>query len=95
MFANRKYEQFSYPKNPKTCDPILVTLLKMQRHYSQSSRENSTPFSGTSQFASYKNVSAPPPPRTGPILSFARLDHLVVKSSFKRRAEVFAFYIID
>ena len=31
-FANRKYEQFSYPKNPKICDPILVTLLKMQRH---------------------------------------------------------------
>ena len=56
MFANRKYEQFSYPKNPKTCDPILVTLLKMQRHYSQSSRENSTPFSGTSQLASYKKV---------------------------------------
>ena len=31
-FANRKYEQLSYPKNPKMCDPILVTLLKMQPH---------------------------------------------------------------
>ena len=29
-FANRKYEQLSYPNNPKMCDPILVTLLKMQ-----------------------------------------------------------------
>ena len=47
-FANRKYEQLSYPKNPKMCDPILVTLLKMQPHYSQSSRENATPSSGIS-----------------------------------------------
>ena len=31
------------------CDPILVTLLKMQPHYSQSSRENATPSSLTSQ----------------------------------------------
>ena len=58
-FANRKYEQLSYPKNPKMCDPILVTLLKMQPHYSQSSRENATPSSGTSPLASYKEV----PPR--------------------------------
>ena len=28
-FANRKYEQLSYPKNPKMCNPILVTLLKI------------------------------------------------------------------
>ena len=41
------------------CDPILVTLLKMRPHYSQSSRENATPFSGTSPLASYKKV----PPR--------------------------------
>ena len=46
------------------CDPILVTLLKMQPHYSQSSRENATPSSGTSPVASYKEVS----PR-GPQLS--------------------------
>ena len=38
-FANRKYEELSYPKNQKMCDPILVTLLKMRPHYSQSSRE--------------------------------------------------------
>ena len=36
------------------CDPILVTLLKMQPHYSQSSCENATPSSGTSSLASYK-----------------------------------------
>ena len=47
-FANRKYEQLSYPKNPKMCGPILVTLLKMQPHYSQSSCENATSFSGIS-----------------------------------------------
>ena len=52
--ANRKYEQLSNPQNRKMCDPILVTLLKMQHHYSQSSRENATPSSGTSPLASYK-----------------------------------------
>ena len=44
----------------------------MQPHYSQSSRENATPFSGTSQLASYNEVSAPtPPPPNRAILSFA------------------------
>ena len=28
-FANSKYEELSYPENPKMCDPILVILLKM------------------------------------------------------------------
>ena len=59
-FANRQYEELSYPQNQKMCDPILVTLLKMRPHYSQSSRENVTPSSGTSPLASYKEV---PPPR--------------------------------
>ena len=54
-FANRKYEELSYPKNQKMCDPILVTLLKMRAN-SQSSRENVTPSSGTSPLASYKEV---------------------------------------
>ena len=31
-FANRKYEELSYPKNQKMCDFILVTLLKKQPH---------------------------------------------------------------
>ena len=44
------------------CDPILVTLLKIQPHYSQSSRENATPSSGTSPVASYKKEPLPPPP---------------------------------
>ena len=54
-FANRKHEKLSYPKNQK-CDPILVTLLKMRPHYSQSNRENETPSSGTFPLASYKEV---------------------------------------
>ena len=29
MFANRKYEELSCPKNLKMCDPIVVALLKM------------------------------------------------------------------
>ena len=92
-FANRKYEQLSYPKNPKMYDPILVTLLKKQPHHSQSSRENATPSSGTSPLASYTEVPAPPP---GPPQNYNLfwIDHLVVKSSFKRRTEVFSFYII-
>ena len=49
-------------KNPKMCDPILVPLLKMRPHYSQFSRENATPSSGTFPLASYKEV---PPPRGG------------------------------
>ena len=44
------------------CDPILVTLLKIQPHYSQYSRENATPSSGTSPLASYREVPPPPPP---------------------------------
>ena len=48
------------PKNPKICDPILVTLLKMRPHDRQSSRENVTPSCGTSTLASHNEV--PPPP---------------------------------
>ena len=50
------------PKNPKMCDPILVTLLKMRPHYRQSSRENATPSTGTSPLTSYKKVLPPPTP---------------------------------
>ena len=48
------------PKNPKMCDTILVTLLKMRPLNSQFSREKATPSSGTSPLASYKEVPAPP-----------------------------------
>ena len=41
-------KNFLTPKNPKMRDPILVTLLKMRPHHSQSSRENATPSTGTS-----------------------------------------------
>ena len=49
------------PNNPKMCDSILVPLLKMRPHYSQSSRENATPSSGTSALASYNAVPPHPP----------------------------------
>ena len=62
MFANRKYEELLTPKNPKMCDPMVITLFKMRPHDSQSSRENVTPSSGTSLYASYKEVPYPPPP---------------------------------
>ena len=60
-----KYEELSYPKNPKMCDPILVTLLKMRPNYSQSSRENATPSCRTSPLACYKEVGPRPPLRNG------------------------------
>ena len=51
------------PKTPKMCDPILVTLLKMRPHYSQSSHQNATTSSGTFPLTSYlllKKVTPPP-----------------------------------
>ena len=49
------------------CDPILVTLLKMRPHYSQSSGENATPSSGTFSLATYKEVPTTiPPPLPSP-----------------------------
>ena len=42
-----RYLNFLTPKILKMGDPILVTLIKMQTHNSQSSRENATPSSGT------------------------------------------------
>ena len=55
------------PKNPKMCDPILVTLFKKWPHFIQSSCENATPSSSTSLLASYKD--APPPRPRGMSLS--------------------------
>ena len=43
------------------CDPIVVTLLKMQPHYSHSSRENAAPSSDTTPLASHKGVPPPTP----------------------------------
>ena len=47
------------PQNQKMFDPILLTLLKMRPHYSQSSRENATPSTDTSALASWATVSVP------------------------------------
>ena len=53
FFITGTCHKYSYPQIPKICDPILVTLLKMQPHHSQSSRENAIPSSGTSPLACY------------------------------------------
>ena len=47
-------KELSYPKNQKMCNPILVTLLKMWPHYSQSSHQNATLSSGISPLAPCK-----------------------------------------
>ena len=66
------------PKNSKMCHPILVTLLKMRPHCSQSSREKkTTPFSGTSPLTSYKEV--PPPPGGAMDLNNSK-EHLYIAS---------------
>ena len=65
-FANRKYEELSYPQKAENVRPHSSNSLKMQPHYSQSSRENPTPSSGTSSLASYQEVP-PPPPIRGPL----------------------------
>ena len=63
--------EYSCPKIPKICDLILVTLLKMQPHYSQSRRENATP-SSQERIKIQRHIpislslgSAPPPPSPG------------------------------
>ena len=58
------------PKNPKMCNPILVTLMKMRPHYSQFSHENATQSGGTSPLASYKEVPPPTPGVERPNLNF-------------------------
>ena len=65
------------------CDPILVTLLKMRPHYSQSSRENATPSSGTSLLASYKEVQPPGNQRrsTAVIPGWARREERLCQSA--------------
>ena len=42
------------------CEPILVTLLKMRPHYSQSRHKIATPSRGTSSLAFYKEALLPP-----------------------------------
>ena len=63
------------------CDPILFTPLKMQPHYSQSSRENATPSSGTSPLASYNEVPPLPPGPPVPIPGTLRTSSYFTDSS--------------
>ena len=59
-------------------DPILVTLIKMQPHYSQSSRENATPSSDTSPLAFYLDIFPPPP---GGVYNHAGTTHFEDKQN--------------
>ena len=56
MFASCKYEEQSYPEKSENLRPHSSNSTENQPHYSQSSRENATPSSGTSPLASYKEV---------------------------------------
>ena len=56
-------KNFPTPKNPKICDPFLVTL------------ENATPSRGTSPLASYKEVY---PRDQKPVSSFDYVNAVVV-----------------
>ena len=69
-FADRKYEELSYPKRAENVRPHSSNSLKMRPHYSQSSHENLTPSNGTSPLASYKEV---------PSLGYKLLVYMLVK----------------
>ena len=58
------------PKNPKMCDPFLVTLLKMRPY------KYDPPSSGTSPLASYKEVRPLPTPR-----AIAYIDLIICKAN--------------
>ena len=72
MFANRKYEELSYPKKTENVRPHssnsvenetpLLACEQALLFWRVSSRENATPSSGTSPLASYKEVPPPHPP---------------------------------
>ena len=79
------------PKYPKMCDPILVTLLKMWPHYSQSSRENATPSSAISSLASYKEVPLPPGRSYSPYISCREPKARVFILSGLRLGKVLSF----
>ena len=60
LFLNPCLPECLIPKISKICDPTLVTLLKKEPHYSQSSCENATPSSGTSPVVFYWETLPPP-----------------------------------
>ena len=65
------------------CDPILVTLLKMQPHKSQSCRETASPSSGTSPLAFHGQEPSPINPH-GTI----SLSQLCLLNARKLRTEI-------
>ena len=71
-------------------DPTLVTLLKMRPHYSQSSRENAAPSSGTSPLASYKGV-LPLPRDNCFFLVFKLVTYLLTQPSAACTTQAVAF----
>ena len=76
MFANRKYEELSYPQKSENVRPIiLVTLLKMRPHYGQSSSENSTPIQWHIPISLLQG-STPPTPGTGELFVNAKVPPL-------------------
>ena len=70
------------PQKSENLRPILVTLLKMRPHYSQSSRENVTPSSGTSPLASCKGVP-PPPGGRGEWVGYSEIEELKYKKGLE------------
>ena len=73
------------------CDPTLITILKMQPHYTQSSRENATPSSGTSPLASYKEV----PPRGEIIVQVITRSHVLISRAELRVSTVYSTFDMD
>ena len=75
------------------CNPILVTLIKIQPHNSQISGENATPSSGTYPIAHYKEVPPPLPPELSVLdcikwneTEFA-LGEIILKDKFTQFAD--------
>ena len=61
IFQSQLTRIFQLPKLIlKRCDPILLTLLKIQPHYSHSCCENATPSSGISSLAFHQQVLISP-----------------------------------
>ena len=80
----RKYLNFAGLRPREISEAlILVTLLKIRPHYSQSSHENATPSSRTSPSASYKEVYPPSPP-----------PMLFRVSSLKQGIQIISLFII-
>ena len=71
------------PPKSENLRPILVTLLKMRPHYSQSSRENVTPPSGTSPLASCKGVPPPPGGGRGEWVGYSEIEELKYKKGLE------------